>query len=197
MLVEKWHRSYFYTKNKTMKKLVNVSLFILFIPIQYTYAFSNLYFNGEDSIIYLEIRGKAIIKEKTKDKIYKVELIENNKVIDSISEIDNQLFSFGLLRNRYYALKIYKTSYIPKLIIINTYIPERKYLIDYFIFDFETELISISEEEKMDEDTKDFPLAIVQFDLSKKGFNYNKQYSQNIKQQLNINQISKINITNE
>ena len=163
------------------------------MQIQFSFANTNSYLNGEDSIVYLEVRGKAIIKQKTIDKVYKVELIENNKIIDSVLECDNEQFSFGLLRNRYYALKVYKTGYMPKLILVNTYIPEKKYLIDYFIFDFETELISISEEEKLDKDTRDFPLAIIQFDLSKKGFDYNQKYSKNIKQQLYIDKNSKIN----
>lgn len=167
-----------------MKTLIKLSLFLVFTQVQSVYANFNTFLNNEDSIVYLEVRGKAIIKEKTKDKVYKVELIENNKVIDSIIENDNELFSFGLLRNRYYALKIYKIGYIPKLIIINTCIPKKEYLLDYFILDFETELLSLTEEEKLDPDTKDFPLAIVQFDQSKKAFNINQQYSKNIKKYL-------------
>lgn len=176
-----------------MKTFIKLLFFASFIQIQSSCANTNSYFNGEDSVVYLEVRGKAVVKGKTTDKVYKVELIENNKIIDSVLESDNEQFSFGLLRNRYYALKVYKTGYMPKLILINTYIPEKKYLIDYFIFDFETELISISEEEKLDKDTRDFPLAIVRFDSSKKGFNYNQKYSKNIKQHLYVDKNSKIN----
>lgn len=164
--------------------------FVLFSLIFQSVKISanSILISKEDSLVYLEIRGKIVIKENdqknTKNSIYKVELIENNKVIDSILENDNELFVFGLLKNKYYALKVYKTGYVPKLIIVNTFIPEKKYLTDYFIFDFETDLLKVSEEEKLDQDTKDFPLAIVQFDVIKKAFNYNQQYSKNIKQSL-------------
>ena len=106
-----------------MKTSVTLLLVALFMKIQFIYANSSIFSNKKDSVVYLEIRGKAIIKEKLKDDVYKVELIDNNKVIDSILESDNELFSFGLLKNHYYALKVYKKGYLPKLIVVNTYIP--------------------------------------------------------------------------
>lgn len=165
-------------------------LFVLATQLTPVFAKSITFIN-EDSLVYLEIRGKIIIKEKTKNLIYKVELIENNKVIDSVLEKDRELFSFGLLKNKSYALKIYKTGFLPKLIMINTYIPDNRYLTDYFIFDFETDLLSVTEEGKLDQDTKDFPLAIVQFDSSRKGFYYNREYSKNIKESLYLKNATK------
>lgn len=155
-------------------------LFVLTIQLKSVFA-KSISFTKEDSLVYLEIRGKIIIKEKTKNLIYKVELIENNRVIDSVLENDRELFSFGLLKNKSYALKIYKTGFLPKLIMINTHIPDNRYLTDYFIFDFETDLLNSSEDWKLDQDTKDFPIAIIQFDATKKGFTYNQEYSKNIK----------------
>ncbi len=157
---------------------------VLFMQIQFAYANVSIFSNKKDSVVYLEIRGRAIIREKMKDDVYKVQLMENNKVIDSVLESDNEMFSFGLQKNCFYSLKIYKKGYLSKLIVINTYIPESKYLKDYFIFEFETELINIVEEEKLDQDTKDFPIAIIQFDKLKQGFDYNQLYTYNIKKDL-------------
>lgn len=168
-----------------MKGLIKyIVLFTLVTQLQKVCAKTFNIKQNHDSLVYLEIRGKIIIKEKSENNIYKVELIEDNKVIDSVFSTDNRLFVFGLLKNKYYALKVYKAGYLPKLIMVDTYIPDDKYLEDYFIFDFKTELVNISEEVNLDSDTKDFPIAIVQFDSAKKGFNYNQEYSQNIKMHL-------------
>lgn len=172
-----------------MKNLLKYLVLFTLMSQTVNASVKSLFFNSEDSLVYLEIRGKIIIKERTKNTIYKVELIENNRVIDSVMEKDRELFSFGLLKNKYYALRIYKTGFLPKLIMINTYIPDNRFLTDYFIFDFETDLLSVTEEGKLDQDTKDFPLAIVQFDLSKKGFYYNRKYSKNIKESLYLKNI--------
>jgi hypothetical protein len=137
-----------------------------------------------DSTICLEINGRILKNSKGSNKVYKVELIENNEVIETVTKKDNKEFSFILKKDSYYAIKIHKAGYAPKLISICTKIPEARYNDRFYSFSFKTELFTIEESEKLDEESRDFPIAIVSFNKQKKGFDYNERYTSNIKKSL-------------
>lgn len=133
-----------------------------------------------DSLICLEINGRISILDDPKATTYTAELIEGNTVIDVITKKDNKSFTFFLEKNRYYAIRIVKAGYAPKLISINTNIAN-KFTDELYSFRFETELFTEEEFTVLDKDAQDFPIAVVVFDEQKKAFDYNDKYTGNIK----------------
>jgi len=167
-----------------MKTTINffIAAAILFVttPLMANYN-DSIRKTESDSLLCLEIEGRIFMNGENTDNIYKVELIENNQVIASAMKKDKKAFSFVLKKNTYYAIRIIKEGYAPKLISINTQLPNEKLEDDFFSFSFKTELLTKEEFSLLDEDTQDFPIAIVSFNKHKKAFDYSEKYTGNIK----------------
>ena len=151
-------------------------------------GFSNIHKNDSlkkdedaDSLICLEINGKIYTNSAAADEFYTAELIEDNTVIQTKTKKDKKAFKFKLEKDKYYAIRILKEGFAPKLISICTRIPDTKFKNEYYSFSFKTELLPEEEFRKLDEDAQDFPIAIVAFDKQKKVFDYNEKYTWNIK----------------
>jgi hypothetical protein len=134
-----------------------------------------------DSLICLEISGRIYTMDQPANDTYTAELIEDNNVIESITKKDKRSFKFNLERNKYYAIRIVKEGYAPKLISINTWVTDEKFNDHLFNFSFKTELFTEEEFKVLDKDSQDFPIAIVVFNDQKKAFDYNEKYTGNIK----------------
>ena len=138
-----------------------------------------------DSLLCLEINGKITNKDKgNTNNTYKAVLIHYNTPVDSAIVKGNRSFTFSLMKDAYYAIKIYKAGYAPKLISISTCVPKEELDKDPLQFHFKTQLIPEQEFNNLNEEVKDFPIAVVLFLKSKKGFSYNEKYTYNIKRTL-------------
>lgn len=137
-----------------------------------------------DTLLCLEINGKITNKDKKDNSNYKAVLIHYNTPVDSTIVKGNKSFTFSLMKDAYYAIKIYKEGYAPKLISISTCIPKEELDEEPLRFHFKTRLLPEQEFNNLNEEVKDFPIAVVLFLKSKKGFYYNEKYTYNIKRTL-------------
>jgi hypothetical protein len=81
-----------------------------------------------------------------------------------------------------YGIRINKKGYVPRIISINTELPE--FAQGFFRFQFDTELIEETQSKKLDQDALDFPIAIISFHDDLRTFYYSEEYTTNIKRQL-------------
>lgn len=137
-----------------------------------------------DSLLCLEISGKIQKGDANDDKYTKVVLIHYNTPVDSVQIEGNRSFKFKLLKDAYYAIKIYRKGYAPRLISICTDIPQEVCNDKIFRFHFTTRLVRENEFAELDNEARDFPIAIISFNKSKKAFYYNVEYTSNIKKSL-------------
>lgn len=135
-----------------------------------------------DTLICLEVKGKIINLKHGESKAYKVDLISNSCVVDSILVNQTNGFRFSLLKNQVYGIRISKEGYLPRIISINTNLPD--YAKDYFRFQFDTELIKEGEAENLNKDALDFPIAVISFSNTLNGFYYNEDYTSYIKRRM-------------
>jgi hypothetical protein len=136
-----------------------------------------------DTTVYLEIHGKIEV-EKSTDHDYRVELIEGNEVVQNFIGGKDENFVLSLDKNKYYAIRIYKNGYATKFISVNTHVDDEERGNGYYRFNFIADMISESEFALLDQEAKDFPVAIIQFDFGKDLYDYNKKYTRNIKKWL-------------
>lgn len=132
----------------------------------------------------LEVTGKIKRPALAQTNFYQVELIEGNQVVETITCDDKKDFTFYLHEDKYYAIKIYKKGYAPKLISLNTNYNKTTYSDWRYQLEFIAELINESEFVTLDPETQDFPAAVIEFNEKRKLFNYNEEYTKNIKRAL-------------
>lgn len=132
----------------------------------------------------LEITGKIKKPMFSQTNFYQVELIEGNTVIETITCDDKKDFTFYLNEDKYYAIKIYKKGYAPKLISLNTNLNKTTYSDWRYQLEFTAELITESEFAVLDPEAKDFPAAVIEFNNKKTYFTYSEEYTNNIKKSL-------------
>jgi hypothetical protein len=167
---------------KTSNYLFTAIFGLLFNPVfSINTVNDSLKEKNNDSLICLEISGRIFTMDEPNDETYTAELIEGNTVIDAEIKKDKKAFKFRLQRDKYYAIRIIKEGYAPKLISINTRITDNKFNDHLFVFSFKTELFTEEEFKVLDKDSQDFPIAIVVFNNEKKAFDYNEKYTGNIK----------------
>lgn len=129
----------------------------------------------------LEVTGKIKRPALAQTNFYQVELIEGNQVIETITCDDKKDFTFYLQEDKYYAIKIYKKGYAPKLISLNTNYSKTTYSDWRYQLEFTAELITESEYAVLDPEAKEFPAAVIEYNHKKAIFNYSEEYTKNIK----------------
>jgi hypothetical protein len=161
---------------------------ILHLSIKLT-IFSVILFSGpvfgsdkKDSLYTIEIDGKVLIPKQDDSKLYKIELLCHNDIIDSGLVVDDESFLLKVKKDSWYTIRIIKEGYFPMIISIDTRLPG--YNTTNHKFHFDTELIIADYEGIRDNDAVDFPIAIVSFNANKGIFVPVKQYSKNIKNSL-------------
>ncbi len=136
-----------------------------------------------DSLVCLLIQGKITIYGESTDNECIVELIDENGNIDTLVLKDNKLkFRFMLERNSTYAIRVSKKGYMSKYVSVNTEINDENDVIHRFVF--ETPLLKKEASVHLNPDATDLPIAIIHFDSKKNCFNYDKEYTANVKKQL-------------
>jgi len=125
---------------------------------------------------FLEIAGKPVFKEGV--GTYKVTLICLNRPMASqILPLEKE-FEFDLEKNGIYSLRIEKEGFLPRLVTVNTRMPELYKEHIFYKFLFEVEMFSGGLEKFLDPDDVDFPVAVVSYDETKDRYEYSRKYTQ-------------------
>lgn len=164
-------------KNKFFTLIAVLCLSIVSKPVSATN-----FKKGADSTVCLEISGRLLNIKSVEDKEYKVDLVYNGVIIDSLVLRDKSEFKFKLNKNSVYGIKITKKGYVSRIISINTSLPG--FANAFFRFQFDTELIETALSKNLDKDALDFPIALVSFNEQMRCFYYSEEYTSNIKRQL-------------
>jgi hypothetical protein len=136
----------------------------------------------KDSSYCIEIDGKVLIPQSDNQKLYKIELLCHNELVDSGLVVDNESFLLKVKKNSWYTIRIIKEGYFTQVVSIDTRLPEYNKCEQTFHFD--TELINVDETGIIDLDALDFPIAIVSFNKNTGRFSPVTEYSKNIKSSL-------------
>lgn len=133
----------------------------------------------KDTMYCIEIDGKVLIPKNDDSKLYKIELLCHNDVVDSGIVVDNESFLLKVKKNSWYTIRIIKPGYFPLVVSIDTRLPE--YDNGQHKFHFDTELIVENYMVIQDDEAIDFPIAIISFNPKSSEFMPVKQYSKNIR----------------
>lgn len=152
-------------------------LFILFISF-FTYTGAQPLVN--DTADCLAVVGTFNNKKNVKN-VWAYLFLEN-QVIDSVETYTKKGFAFILKPNRKYSILISRTGYYSRLVSISTILPPGVLPEPVFIFGFKCELLK--QKNKVDDYWLDFPIAQVAYDPESKIFEYDKKYTQTIKEEL-------------
>lgn len=166
-----------------MKHLINTTIVILLMSLSLTGGNKKgKVTQNTDSLYCIEIDGKVLIPEGDSSKLYKIELLCHNTIVDSGTVVDNESFLLKVKKNSWYTIRIIKEGYFPLIVSIDTKLPD--YNTDNHKFHFDTELIKESYAHIQDEDAVEFPIAIVSFNKGINTFSPVKEYSSNIQRSL-------------
>jgi hypothetical protein len=136
-----------------------------------------------DSVACVEIKGRIDFTDTENAFPCIIELITNGILTDTIVLAKGRKsFRCYLLANRYYAIRISKQGYIPKL--ISVYTDMAKAEDGLHLFKFNTDLLPEKKGKHLNADALDFPVAIVYFDKKTEQFTFNEAYSAKLKEEL-------------
>ena len=135
--------------------------------------------NENKSSYCLTITGKVLNTGNDLRKKIKVYLINDNVVIDSLKTNINTIFSFQLKENQQYSIKIIESDFACRLISISTRLPEK--IKKHFLFHFDLVPFKPSSELSSNSDILDFPIALIYYNSQKGYFDYNRKYTEHIK----------------
>jgi len=120
------------------------------------------------SLTCLKLNGLILKSPKEEKGQYKVELLQDNTVVDSRSVSANKTFEFALAKNAWYTVRISKPGFVPLLISVDTELNKENPTL--YEFSFETELYHNSSVNSIDRDSFDLPFGLVKFDESNNRF---------------------------
>ncbi len=145
-----------------MKTIITHSAKLMALSLLIIVNSSFALINKQDSSVCLKING-IILKapHKAERGSYKVELLNENQVIDSCKVSVNKQFKFSLNKNNWYTLRITKEGHVPLLISFDTKIDDQNALVYEFLF--ETEVLDAKKVNASNE-VMDFPIGIVRYD---------------------------------
>ena len=127
---------------------------------------------------FLKIKGKFDNSVTDFNGVYTVKLIYNNKVVEEQTLKVSKSFSFNLGRNCFYAIKMEKDGYIPKIISISTMVPKALGESESYTFKLSTNLISMELYGLFEDDNVDFPSAIIYYDKGSDSFEFSQKYTE-------------------
>ena len=162
-------------KNFKNTPLNLILFFVLFI------SFSTFGSEKKDSLYVIEIDGKVLIPKNDDSKLYKIELLCHNTIVDSGVVVDSESFLLKIKKDSWYTIRITKDGYFPMSVSINTKLPQTTK--DSHTFHFDTELIP-NTKNISDDEAVDFPIAIISFNKNSGSFVPVMEYSKNIKRSL-------------
>lgn len=152
-------------------------LLALFCALQTSFA-QKKKLPAEEGEPCLEVTGKFDDSMDHLEGKYVVKLLRDNKVVQEHELKVNKGFKLLLNRDAHYTIKVEKEGYIPRLLSIDTEIPEKASLDELFKFYFETNLIDDHFYHHFDADDVDFPIALVAYTKKCDCFKYDKKYTE-------------------
>jgi len=136
----------------------------------------------KDSSICLKLNGIVLkAPHKAERGSYKVELLSENKVIDSCKVTVNKEFKFSLYKNNWYTVRITKEGHVPLLISFDTKMDNENALVYEFLF--ETEVLDAKNVDASHE-VMDLPIGLVRFDAANNRFYPVENYTASIKDKI-------------
>ena len=170
-------------KNKAMKTtfknpaMLALLIFVLFV----NNSFAS--YQNNDSSFCLKLNG-LILKSPNKAERgrYKIELLSNNRIIDSSMVPVNKPFEFFLSKNTWYTVRVTKEGFVPLLISVDTKLNSQN--ANIYEFQFETELLDAKNINTSNKHVMDFPIGVVRFDSANNRFYPIEEYTADIKKQL-------------
>ncbi len=124
------------------------------------------------------VNGVIVKTDKKTDSKCKLELFQENTLIESSEIKMNKPFERKLKKNVWYTLRITKEGYKPLLISLNTELDNNANVLDN-LFEFETALINNEAAKFMDKDQLDFPVGLVAFNKDTQSFEARDIYTNN------------------
>lgn len=146
---------------------MKIRVLLLLLSFQSFYSIAQV--NNPDTTLL--IVATFNLKNNLTRKIH-VNLLIDDKRIDSTVVDGNQAFGFYLKRNLIYAIEVVKEGYKTKTIGISTKLPDDVREKPYFKFSFQVPLDKIGEEEKKIKGIFDFPTAIIYYNDETGQFDY-------------------------
>jgi len=117
--------------------------------------------------------GYLVDEKNNKIKDVEVNLYQGNDLISTKNW--NKKFEYTLDNNQYYTIELVKKGFIPKKIAVSTFEGDKG--AEPFMFVMEL----IKEKKGVDSDALEFPSAMIQYDKGSGAYNFNVDYSKNIK----------------
>jgi hypothetical protein len=119
----------------------------------------------------LEISGRVSSSSLDKSTTYKVILMKDSVVVDSLELPEKQAFQLKLKRKQNYCIKIAKKGFIDRFIVVKTNIDNNKYSNDRFLFKFDLDLADAEDFQGISK--KYFDPVIIRFNNKNGWFSYN------------------------
>lgn len=132
----------------------------------------------------LKVTGNFDETMKSLEGTYTAKLLMDNKVIEEQKLKVSKGFKFVLKKGIMYTLKIEKPGYIPRLLSVDTKIPDKTDIGNLFKFHFETNLIDEAFYHHFDDDDVDFPIALVSYSKGCDCFEFDKKYTKELMSRL-------------
>lgn len=146
-----------------------------------TAAFGQSQPKEEDETTYI-FYGRVFLENSKGDGVT-VHLYDNNQLISTYKTSQNAKFSVGAPLAKHYTLEFVKEGFVTKRVIINTKaINSPKVRAE----DFDFNVYLIKEEIDIDYSILDFPMALIEYKKSIKGFDYNKKYTRQMHKIQNV-----------
>lgn len=165
-----------------MKNLINISVILFLFNLSLTGGNKKgKVTSSSDSLYCIEIDGKVLIPKGDSSKLYTIELLCHNTVVESGSVVDGESFLLKVKKNSWYTIRIVKEGYYPMIVSVDTKLPEHN--TDSHKFHFDTELIKEGTQIE-DEESVEFPISIVSYNKSIDTFSPNQEYSSNIQRSM-------------
>ena len=101
-------------------------------------------------------------------------LYDDNSLISSYKTDKKGKFNVGTPSAKHYTLEFVKNGFVTKRVIINT---KKVYLAKGRVEDFDFNVHLIKQEIDVDYSILDFPIALIEYKKSIKGFDYNRKYT--------------------
>ncbi|MEQ8623625.1 MAG: hypothetical protein RJQ00_02850 [Vicingaceae bacterium] len=154
---------------KSISKNYTFLLLVLSLLVVNTKNLSAQNINDHKFVGYTFIDGK-----KSKDVIVKV--FDDNKCISTLETKSNGKFVFIADSEKYYTLQFEKEGFFTKRIIIKT---DKTQNIDFSSKTYKFDVGLVKKEPYLDNDSYDFPMAILELNHQNREFEFNKEYTKN------------------
>lgn len=168
-------------------RLGQIIVFLLFLVRIQAQENTSSKLNLSEFKDFLRINGRLDKTTKNLAGVYTVNLILDNKVIETKTLNTSKGFSFKLERDNIYAIRIEKEGFIAKTVSISTKVPKNLSEDETYIFDISTSLLSADLVGLLTDDDIDFPAALINFNKGADCFELNKKYTENLQQKMKKN----------